>query len=113
MIFHEQPSAPWSDWDFSLLEAYQILQDETCPKCGQPSWLCRTTDPRVRFTVHESTCYAEKALMEKADSEKPSKEKAKKGQKAEWGRSRFARAEVNPARGDSLPTRKEAYEANS
>lgn len=51
--------------------------------------------------------------MEKADSEKPSKEKAKKGQKAEWGRSRFARAEVNPARGDSLPTRKEAYEANS
>lgn len=60
MIFHTPPSDPWEQFDFKLLEAYQILQDETCPHCGNPVWVCRSTNPRIRFKMQKSVCFAER-----------------------------------------------------
>lgn len=60
MIFHEPPSDPWVAFDFKLLEAYQILQDETCPSCGNPIWICRSSNHRIRFKMQKSVCFAEK-----------------------------------------------------
>lgn len=69
MLFHEQPTDPWQPYDFKLLEAYQVLQDETCQMCGHPLWLCRSTDPNLEFRVQTAVCQA-KAALEKADKKR-------------------------------------------
>lgn len=76
MIFYEQPNAPWTEFDFKLLEAYQILQDETCPSCGNPIWVCRTENRDVRFKMQSSTCFA--------DKEQENWEKQKKKVNKDW-----------------------------
>lgn len=74
MIFHTQPSADWEPFDFLLLEAYQSLQDETCPKCGHPIWLCRSQSAELYFDVRSDYCQADRALKEheaKVNKSKP------------------------------------------
>jgi hypothetical protein len=59
MLFHEQPTDPWTEFDFLLIEALQILEDETCGHCGNPIWICRNDDAQnVGFKIKTSTCYA-------------------------------------------------------
>lgn len=78
MLFHEQPTDPWTEFDFLLVEAMQILEDETCRECGNPIWICRNEDAsHVGFKVKTSVCYA-KAEMDKwqeAQEKKDSKRK--------------------------------------
>lgn len=64
LLFHEQPTDPWKKADFLLLEAYQILQDETCPTCGNPIWICRAEDDNIRFKMESSVCFADKTETE-------------------------------------------------
>jgi hypothetical protein len=110
MLFHEQPGDPWTPYDFKLLEAYQILQDETCPSCGHPVWLCRNPDPRVSWKVRDTTCYATKAQEEINDSKKPRKEQASKEDKKKWGVSTYTVPYVPPNLKDAeLPTRSDYY----
>jgi len=71
-VFEKQPSDPWDHADFRLLEAYQILQDETCGNCGHPLWLCR--NPDVFWEVRTDLCAAEKEIEswhKKQTKEKP------------------------------------------
>lgn len=110
MIFHEQPTDPWLPFDFKLLEAFQMLQDETCPKCGHPVWLCRSTSNNVAFKVQTATCYAEKAQLAAEDSKKSKKEKADSKDRAKWGQYTYV-VPYNPPNADGpLPTRREFYE---
>ena len=110
MIFHEQPTDPWLPFDFKLLEAYQMLQDETCPQCGHPIWLCRSTSNNVAFKVQTATCYADRALKEAEDSKKPKKEKADKATRSEWGEYKYTLPYTPPNSEGGLPTRREFYE---
>ena len=65
MLFHEQPTDPWVPFDFMLLEALQVLEQETCSECGNPIWVCRNDDAHnVGFKVKTTTCYA-KAEMDR------------------------------------------------
>lgn len=65
MLFHEQPSDPWTDLDFMLVEAMQILEEETCRECGNPIWICRNENAaNIGFKIKMATCYA-KAEMDK------------------------------------------------
>lgn len=79
MLFHEQPTDPWVDFDFMLLEAYQILEEETCSECGNPVWVCRNEDANwIGFKVKTAKCFA-KAELDKwveAREKKESKSKA-------------------------------------
>lgn len=109
MIFHEQPTAPWVAFDFILLEAYQRLQDETCPKCGHPVWLCRSSSTDVDFEVHTAYCFAEKALKEAEDKAKPRDSRAKREEKKTWGEFRYA-VPTSP-QGRELPSRSEYYDS--
>lgn len=79
MVFHEQPTDPWTDADFRLLEAYQILQDETCGNCGHPIWLCRSNE--VLWAVRSATCQAERTVAEWRDgrTDKDGKSTVKEG----------------------------------
>jgi len=111
MIFHVQPDTPWEPYDFSLLEAYQILQDETCPKCGQPVWLCRSTDNRIEFKVEETVCYATRAIEEKNARKEKKNKKISADEKHSWGLIQYAVPFVPENIGAELPTRKDFYES--
>jgi len=110
MIFHEQPTDPWIPFDFMLLEAYQRLQDETCPKCGHPVWLCRTKSNNVMFKVQSGICYAERALksaeVQRLDGD--SKKSALKDKKS-WGQFWYSVPAVPPTSEGDLPTREDYY----
>lgn len=107
MLFYEQPTDPWIPFDFKLLEAYQRLQDEICPRCGHPVWLCRSTSNRVQFHVREAYCSAERALKEK---ENAGNKKISAKDKREWGRYMYTEPYVPESVGGDLPTRREYYE---
>lgn len=114
MIFHQQPNADWVPFDFKLLEAYQILQDETCPKCGHPIWLCRSEGNNVAFRVRWAICYADRALKQTEASKLKGDEK-KNAQKSsgDWGRY-FYTEPFNPPNADGpMPTRSQYYESQS
>lgn len=110
MIFHEQPTDPWTPYDFKLLEAYQILQDELCPKCGHPIWLCRSTSNRVEFKAQEAYCAGERALKEKEDASKSREDKAKPKEKKTWGQFFYTSPYTPPNIEGGLPTRAEFYQ---
>lgn len=109
MLFHEQPTEPWTEYDFKILEAYQILQDEICNQCGNPVWLCHSTDNRIDFKTVNSTCFATKAHMERLDAKKKRDQRASREERAEWGRTTYMKPYiVQNAEGD-LPTRWDYY----
>lgn len=98
--------------DFKLLEAHQILRDEICPQCGQPSWLCRSNDDRVSWRVSDSVCHATKA-REEFDWRKNNKGRPSKDDRQGWGRFSYVTPIVSGhmPEGTELPTRKEFYES--
>lgn len=78
MLFHEQPSEPWTPFDFKLLEAYQILQDETCQECGNPIWICRNESAHnVGFKIKIARCFAKAELDKWHETQDKNKNKKK------------------------------------
>ena len=57
-----QPSDEWDDFDKKLAVAAHILKKQTCPKCGQPLWICRSDNNNLDFVVRTAVCYSSKAL---------------------------------------------------
>lgn len=106
MIFHEQPTKKWKPFDFLLLEAYQILQDETCPQCGQPIWLCRSTDRNVTVSIQRARCFAT-AELEKAQDKIGQKNNKSKLQPGEYLYPVIKTIE----KGTELPTREDYYKS--
>ena len=79
MLFHEQPDLPWTKFDFLLLEAYQILQDETCSMCGSPIWICRNEyASNVGFKIKSAKCFAKAELDKHNERQEKKKSKSKK-----------------------------------
>jgi len=112
MIFREPPTSQWEAFDFALAEAYQTLQDETCPLCGNYLWLCRSGGRDVDFKVETITCHASRALEAYKDKSAPKDQRASKEVKASWGKS-YSTTPYVPPMSDrkSLPTRREYYES--
>lgn len=105
MLFREQPTDKWTDFDFMLVEALQILEDETCNECGQPIWICRNEEAsNVSFVVKTSKCFANAELEKWRD-----KEQNKKNAKKRYGEYPYIVAETYD--GSDLPTRASFYRA--
>lgn len=107
MLFHEQPTDPWNKFDFMLVEALQILEDETCGKCGNPIWICRNeAAAHVGFKVKTSVCHAS-AEMEKWQEKKEKNKSSKKS----YGELPY----ILPYTYDDspMPTRKSYYQSLS
>lgn len=112
MMFHTQPNDKWQPFDFKLIEAYQMLQDETCPKCGQPVWLCRSDDPTIAWKRNESICYASRELEKQAWSrDHEAKDKPTAKDKKRWGLVEYATPYVPPNQEGTLPTREAFYKS--
>lgn len=97
--------------DFKLLEAYQTLQDEICPQCGQPVWLCRNPDDSISWSVEDSVCYATRAKEERMWARENKRKKPSKDDRQGWGRFTYTVPAVSGhmPEGTELPTRKEFY----
>lgn len=105
MLFHEQPTDPWTPFDFKLLEAYQILQEETCQECGNPIWICRNENAaNVGFKIKTAKCFA-KAELDKWHE----KEEKKKTSKKHYGEYPYVVAYTYD--GSDMPSRRSYYEA--
>lgn len=112
MIFHEQPTDPWVSFDYKLLEAYQRLQDEICPQCGHPVWLCRSTSNHVEWKVKTGICYATKELEKVKVSkirDKKQRDEARK-QLDHAGEYYYTVPYTPPTVEGGLPTRQEYYD---
>lgn len=78
LIYTErQPGDDWTDFDKKLAVAAHILKKQTCPKCGQPMWICRSDDSNLDFRVRTATCYSSKALEEARKKREKSNQKNK------------------------------------
>ena len=81
MLFYEQPSEPWTEFDFMLVEALQVLEDETCSDCGNPIWVCRNDNAaNVGFKIKQTVCYAKAELDKWREQQEKRKVKAKPGE---------------------------------
>ena len=76
----KQPTDPWDQDDKKIAVAAHILEKQTCPKCGQPLWICRSTDPNIEFQVKTGICYASKALEDRQAKDEKNKKKLKNGE---------------------------------
>lgn len=48
----------WTSHDYRLQEAVFILDREVCKTCGNPVWLCHSTNNAIDFDVKTGVCYA-------------------------------------------------------
>ena len=90
-----------------------MLQDEICPQCGHPVWLCRSKSDNIGWTVQQDTCYASRVRDEKEwRSNNPKKTPDPKDRKS-WGRYTYTLPKISDwaPEGAELPTRKEYYES--
>lgn len=106
MLFHEQPTDPWDEFDFLLVEAMQILEDETCPECGNPIWVCRNEDAaNVGFKVKTATCFAKAELDRWTEGNRK--------RKKELGPGEMPYTVAYTYDGTDMPTRRSFYEGLS
>lgn len=78
MLMDKQPSEGWSREDKKLAIALTILKNETCTKCGQPLWICRSDDKNLLFKTAKGLCYATQQFEK--DSKKKQNENLKPGE---------------------------------
>lgn len=76
----KQPSDGWDHTDKKLAVAWHTLNKQTCPKCGQPLWICRSEDRNLTFKVKKGLCYATKALEDKRNADEKAKRSLKPGE---------------------------------
>lgn len=88
-----------------LLEAYQILKDETCSDCGNPIWICRNEfADNVGFKIKSIKCFA-KAELEKHHEKESKRTNAKK----KFGETEYVVAYTYD--GSPMPSRMQYFEA--
>lgn len=104
------PYTGWTDLDYSFVQAYQVIKDEQCPKCGNPVWLCRSTDSNIDWSVDSVTCYASRAIEGKRYREDNPGKQPDASTRKNWGMEYVARPV--PIRKDvPLPTRSSQMDA--
>lgn len=89
-----------------------MLQDEICPQCGHPVWLCRNTSDTIEWTAKSDVCYASKVRDERSWRDSNKKKTPKAEDRKSWGRYTYTVPRVPEwaPEGTELPTRKEYYE---
>ena len=58
LLEEPDPNTGWTAIDYRLQEAGYILDLEKCKTCGNPVWLCHSTNNAIDFEVTLGVCYA-------------------------------------------------------
>lgn len=104
------PYGEWVPLDYRLVYAYQQLKDETCQECGNPLWLCHSTDPDIDWKVDTTKCYATEAIEARRwrDDNKGKRGGPPREDVAAWGRNYFAVPKLLPTSDRTeLPSRED------
>jgi len=72
------PFTGWTPHDYRLQEAAYILNREVCKTCGNPIWLCHSTNNAIDFEIKTGACYAKAELEDFEDN--PSNQKLGSGE---------------------------------
>lgn len=64
LLEEDDPYSGWSSHDYRLQEAVNVINREICKTCGNPVWICHSTDNRIEFDVRVGTCYADAEIKE-------------------------------------------------
>lgn len=94
-------TSSWSRADKKLAMAYTILNRETCRKCGQPLWICRSTNKDLTFHPRKDKCFATEEFEKYSES--------KNGKNLKKGEYIYVTPEM--PEGMPLPSRKEYFES--
>jgi len=62
LLEESDPTQGWTPHDYRLQEAVYILNKEVCKTCGNPVWLCHSTNNAIDFEVLTGACYAKAEL---------------------------------------------------
>lgn len=101
LLTDKDPSESWSRADKKLAVAYTIMKRETCSKCGQPIWICRSTNKDLTFKPTKAKCFATEEYEKYADS--------KNGKNLKKGEYFFVAPQM--AGDQPLPSRREYHES--
>lgn len=93
----------WTPHDYRLQEASYLLNKELCKSCGNPVWLCHSTNNAIDFEVKIGVCYA-KAEIEDFENN-PASEKLGSG---EYHYASAIGIKNEDDTFDALPSRREA-----
>lgn len=114
MILLEDPSESWRSLDFQLIEALQILEDEVCPNCGHPVWLCRSKNPELTWVTREEVCQASRAVEERQWRESNPKKRPSREDSSSWGSTIYPVPQMIEYPGEDpqpLPSREEYFKS--
>jgi hypothetical protein len=103
MLEESDPFSGWTSHDYRLQEAVYILNKERCQSCGNPVWLCHSTNNAIDFKVKTGVCYAKAEIEDFEDN--PSNEKLGSG---EYHYAEPIGIENEDGTFDPLPSRREA-----
>lgn len=103
LLEEPDPNTGWTSHDYRLQEAGYILDLEKCKNCGNPVWLCHSTNSAIDFEVKVGTCYA-KAEIEDYENN-PTNNKLGAG---EYLYAQAVGIKNEDGTYDALPSRREA-----
>lgn len=101
LLTDKDPSESWSRADKKLAIAYTILNRETCSKCGQPLWICRSTNKDLTFKPLKDKCFAAEEFEKYSES--------KNGKNLKKGEYVYVVPQMSG--GAPLPSRREYFES--
>jgi hypothetical protein len=67
MIYDARTTTEWRPEDKKLAMAYTLLEQERCTFCGLPTWVCRSNNNQLDFSIGTTVCYGEAELNSKAN----------------------------------------------
>lgn len=73
MIYDDRQPDKWTKEDKKLAMAWTILERERCQYCGQYMWICRSSNPKLTFSVRTDTCYADAEMNSSSNKKKSEK----------------------------------------
>lgn len=79
MVLGRDSRKKWGKWDFLLAKAFQRYQDEMCPQCHMPVYICHNDDNRIEFKVVKETCFATAQIEQVQEQNSKAKKKMEPG----------------------------------
>lgn len=104
LLTEANPQGEWTKTDYILMDAYFTMEREICKTCGNPVWLCHSTDNRIEFKADIQACYAKAEIEEFSQTPK-----GKNLSAGEYIVARPIGLEDGRGNYEPLPSRREAY----
>lgn len=92
VMFNQRPKSKtdWSVFDVKLLEAYEVLEEQTCQFCGQPRWVCDAREDANWFTFKMTVAFCKGKQVKDAWEEKEQELRSKKEPRSQLKHGEFA-----------------------